>query len=329
MHIAEKNIIPAFIFTCMIAFPSASFAKEIKISGKPIQAFLPSQPEKKQFGKLHFINGLELKSKNDNFGGLSGIRLSQDGNTLYAVTDQGHFLKANIERDYDGKISALNNTEFSRLRNRKGERMKGKRQADAEALEISGSQYMVGFERNHRVDFFNLKKGKLRADERAKPLSLKAYDLPNNKGPEAIALSPLTNELFIFAEYALDEKKHHQGFIVKDDKTHRIFVTATIGYSLTDAHFLPNGDLLILERFYTPFTGQAMRIRKFKADTLKTNALLQGEVLIEASSQMEIDNMEGMAISKTPDGSTRLTLISDDNFSANQRTIILEFKLTD
>lgn len=276
-----------------------------------------------------FLGGLELTSKDKNFGGLSGLRLTNDGKTFFAVSDQGHFLKANIIRDPEGNTSALVNSEYSRLRNRKGKKLKGKKNADAESLKISGSQFLIGFERNHRIDFFNLKNGRLRADERAEPIGLKRFNFANNNGPEAIALSPLTQEIFVFAEYAPNENDHHQEFIIKDEKIEPIAVTLTAGFSLTNAHFLANGDLLILERFYTPITGQAMRIRKFASTELKANAVISGEIIMQATSQMEIDNMEGLAITKVQDGSTRLTLISDDNFSRNQRTILLEFKLKD
>jgi hypothetical protein len=37
--------------------------------------------------------------------------------------------------------------------------------------------------------------------------------------------------------------------------------------------------------------------------------------------------MEGLAISKNENGETMLTLISDDNFSMLQRTVLLQFRL--
>jgi hypothetical protein len=325
----RKNLIQTFLLCFLLSLPSTSQAKTTTISANPIEHFLPEDPEQTSFNKLEFLGGLELTSKDKNFGGFSGLRLSKDGKVLYAVSDQGHFLKAGIIRNSEGKISALKNAKFSRLRNRKGKRISGKKNGDAEALEIFGTQFLIGFERNHRVDFFNQKNAKLWADERADPVGLKGYDFPNNKGPEAIAISPLTQELFVFAEYAPNEDNHHQGLIIKGSKVEPLAVTLTAGYSLTDAHFLADGDLLILERFYTPITGQAMRIRKFESTELKANAVISGEIIMEAASQMEIDNMEGLAITKAQDGSTRLTLISDDNFSRNQRTILLEFKLID
>ncbi|KAG1702832.1 hypothetical protein GQR58_004322 [Nymphon striatum] len=202
-----------------MSLPFASQAKDIEISTSPIKNFLPEKPEQSSFGKLEFLGGLELTSKDKNFGGFSGLRLSKDGKTLYAVSDQGHFLKANIVRDPEGEISALKNAEFSRLRNRVGKKIKGKKN-----------------------DFFNQKNAKLWADERADPVGLQGYDFPNNKGPEAIAISPLTQELFVFAEYAPNEDNHHQGLIIKGSKVEPLAVTLTAGYSLTDAHFLTDGE---------------------------------------------------------------------------------------
>ncbi len=329
MKASRKKLAATFLTTILLGAFIPAYAKNIKITATPIENFLPENSEKTQFGKLEFIGGLELTSKNKNFGGLSGLRITEDGKTLFAVTDQGHFLKADIIRDSSGKISALERAEFSRLRDRKDDKLKGKSRADAESLEIFGNQFLIGFERKHRVDFFNQSNGKLKADSKSKPISFKRFNFPNNKGPEAIAISPLTKEVFVFAEYALDKKRQHQGFIVKDETITPIAITLTTGYSLTDAHFLNNGDLLILERFYTPITGQAMRIRKILSQNLKANTILSGEIIMQATSQMEIDNMEGLAISKMQDSSTRLTLISDDNFSRSQRTILLEFKLID
>ena len=329
MNVAGKLIVKTFLLSILLGLSFASQAKEIKISATPIKTFHPEKPNQIRFGNLEFLSGLELVSKDKDFGGLSGLRLSNDGKKLYAVSDQGHFLQANIIRNAQGNISTLEKAEFSRLRKRNGKKLDGKRNADAEALEISGSQFLVGFERNDRVDFFNLKNSKLRADQRAKPLDFNRYKFPNNKGPEAIAISPLTNELFVFAEYAPTVKNHHRGFVISDQKVEPLNITLTDGYSLTDAHFLEDGDLLILERFYTPITGAAMRIRKFKGKNLKENALLTGDIIMQATSAMEIDNMEGLAVTLAQDGSTRLMLISDDNFSRNQRTILLEFKIAD
>jgi hypothetical protein len=43
----------------------------------------------------------------------------------------------------------------------------------------------------------------------------------------------------------------------------------------------------------------------------------------------QIDNMEGLSAHRSPEGETVLTLVSDDNFSLIQRTLLLQFTLTE
>jgi hypothetical protein len=70
-----------------------------------------------------------------------------------------------------------------------------------------------------------------------------------------------------------------------------------------------------------------MRIRRVRADELKRGALIEGEVLLDADDSLNIDNMEAIAAHRAPSGETVLTLMSDDNFSALQRTLIMQFAM--
>jgi hypothetical protein len=53
--------------------------------------------------------------------------------------------------------------------------------------------------------------------------------------------------------------------------------------------------------------------------------VVDGPPLIFADMAYQIDNMEGLAVHRAGDGATVLTLISDDNFSPLQRTVLLQF----
>jgi hypothetical protein len=70
-----------------------------------------------------------------------------------------------------------------------------------------------------------------------------------------------------------------------------------------------------------------MRIRRFALSAIKPGAVLQGSTVFEADWNYQIDNMEGLAVHRTPAGETVLTLISDDNFNPLQRTLLLQFTL--
>jgi len=90
---------------------------------------------------------------------------------------------------------------------------------------------------------------------------------------------------------------------------------------------LPDGGLLLLERRFRYSEGVKMRIRRIKAADLRRGKLITGEVLLEASDILNIDNMEGIAVHRARDGATVMTLMSDDNFSAFQRSLIMQFTL--
>jgi len=95
------------------------------------------------------------------------------------------------------------------------------------------------------------------------------------------------------------------------------------------AGFLPNGDLVLLERRYAPAWSIAMRLRRIPGDTVKVGALLDGDILLDAGMTSQIDNMEGLAVSEDEAGRAILTLVSDDNYSVLQRTLVLQFALVE
>ena len=72
-----------------------------------------------------------------------------------------------------------------------------------------------------------------------------------------------------------------------------------------------------------------MRVRRIDASELRPGALIAGEVLLEADDRLNIDNMEAIGAYRTPSGETVLTLMSDDNYSPLQRTLIMQFVMPD
>ena len=63
--------------------------------------------------------------------------------------------------------------------------------------------------------------------------------------------------------------------------------------------------------------------------TLATYRRIDGKVMFEADLGYQIDNLEGLSFHTAKDGTTVLTMISDDNFSILQRTILLQFSLVE
>jgi hypothetical protein len=85
----------------------------------------------------------------------------------------------------------------------------------------------------------------------------------------------------------------------------------------------------VLERKFSWTGGLAVRLRRVALAEIKPDALVDGSVLFEADLGYELDNMEGLSVHRTAAGDIVLTLISDDNFSFLQRTLLLQFTLAE
>jgi hypothetical protein len=70
-----------------------------------------------------------------------------------------------------------------------------------------------------------------------------------------------------------------------------------------------------------------IRIRRIPLRSVAPGAVIDGPSIFEADLGNEVDNMEGIDAHVTEQGETVLTMISDDNFSMIQRTLLLQFTL--
>jgi hypothetical protein len=125
----------------------------------------------------------------------------------------------------------------------------------------------------------------------------------------------LKGSLVAFAERFTRGSGYHTGWIWVQGVPRQIHLRDDDGFNITDAAGLPDGGLLILERYFRWTSGVKMRIRRLSAADIKPGAKLVGRTLVEADSGFEIDNMEGIAVHRGATGETVVTLISDDNFN--------------
>jgi hypothetical protein len=91
----------------------------------------------------------------------------------------------------------------------------------------------------------------------------------------------------------------------------------------------PDGAFVALERFYAPVIGARARITRFPAAALNARgeSLPEVEELALLAPPLAIDNFEAIATTRSVDGTTRLYILSDDNFSDRQRTLLLAFDI--
>lgn len=284
-----------------------------------------------RFGALTFLGGLQFSSSDDRLHGISAIRLMPGGERFVAVTDNGCWIAGEINRDADGRPTGFSQIAAAPLTDRLGRRIGGKALGDAESLAIDADarRAIVGFEQNHRIWAYDLDcLGEGRAENL--PLSIPARELRANKGMETLAIapqaSPLAGALVIVAEHSIDETGNLFAGIVGRGHDGVFKVQRDVVWEVSDGDFLPNGDLLLLERrFQGLLGGLGIRIRQIPGETIERGALVDGPVVFSADLSDEIDNMEGLDVWEDAAGRTRLTLISDDNGSIFQRNILLEF----
>ena len=305
--------------------PDATAARE-KIT---VQATLvplnPADPSQRGVGPLVFRGGLALRSEDRRFGGLSDLAVSADGQRLAAVSDEGCFLEARLLYDPRGFLSGIDGASLHVLRDTLGKPLQGKWNQDAEALaQMGDGSFVVGFERSHRLWHYPSGPDGP-AQSIAAPPGLDSA--PANGGLETLVLIPPDRLLALTEESVRDGVV--EGWLGKGGSWHRIGYRASGPLRPSGGCRLPSGDVLVLERHYTPSSGVTARLRRLSAASITPGAVLDGSVLATLTRPLTVDNFEGLACRSGKSGETLLYLLSDDNFAADQRTLLLMFMFRD
>lgn len=297
----------------------------IEVTASTIETFTITDPES-GYGEIAFRGGLVLRSPYEHFGALSGLEILPDGR-LMAVADTGFWLTGTLIEE-DGWLRGIDNVAITPILDADGDPGNRKSSADAEGLRFDPrtGTLLVSFEQNHRVSRFDPADV---ANALPTPVSLPALTgLRGNRGIEAVAVAPeggpLGEAIVILSETS-SGGEGIRGWVVGGPEAGTFTVRRIGTFSITDAVFLPNGDLFILERNFSLSEGIGMRIRRLSAADIHPGAVVDGPVILFDDHLFQIDNMEGMALRELPDGDVLITLVSDNNHSLLQRTLLLQF----
>lgn len=310
---------------------AADQGRKIEIRAQAIETFDPREPARTQFGSLIFRGGLVLTSSAREFGGLSSLKMDADGARFLSITDKGTWLRGRIVYRGTAPI-AIADAEVAPVLGADGKPTRSRRNwFDSESLAGDGTSLFVGFERVHEILRFDVRDG-LRARGQPIPVPPAMKTLPLNQGIECLAMpargQPLAGTLIAISERGLDQAGNILGFLL-NPSAGTFTVKRSDEFDISDCTITPKGDLLILERRFSWVRGLAIRIRKLALSGVKPGALLDGPEVFSGDMGQQIDNMEGISVHRAADGATVLTLISDDNFSPLQRTVLLQFALSD
>lgn len=309
-----------------------STAAPVEIAAHPIPVFR-SGADGNRLGALEFVGGMVLSSREPLFGAWSSVRFLPDGERFVGVFDTGHWFTGRLVRDGEGRISGLADADISQMTDAAGQMHPGKANMDAESLALRSGEVIVGFEQRHRIDVYPADTFTSDRPTHFLPLPFSIRELRGNGGLETLVVapagSPLAGSLVAIAERSVDKEGHLFAAIVDGPMKGVFKVVRRDDFDITDGAFLPDGNLLLLERRFSFATGVGMRIRRIDGKTIRAGAVVDGEILLEASLREAIDNMEGLDVVAGPDGSTRLIVVSDDNHSILQRNLMLEFRLVE
>jgi hypothetical protein len=305
----------------------------IDVVASNIDAFKAGQSDQVRFGALEFRGGLDLTSSHREFGGLSAIRVAADGARFVALTDKGRWLTGRITYDKRERPSGIADAVMAPILGHDGRALASRGWYDTESIAEDGGTLYVGVERVNRIVRFDFGRDGVLARGTPIPLPPGISRLPFNKGLEAMVVVPsglpLAGTLIALSERGLDARGNIRGFLIGGPSAGEFAIRRSDDFDISDCALLPSGDLLILERRFFWWSGIAMRIRRIPLAAIAPGALVDGRELIFADMGFQIDNMEGLSVHRSAAGDTVLTLVSDDNFSALQRTILLQFRLVD
>ncbi|WP_457663947.1 esterase-like activity of phytase family protein [Sinorhizobium medicae] len=306
-------------------------AREIvPVKSRQISQFRVGSNER-LFGALEFIGGIEMTSANPLFGALSAIRFLPDGQSFVAVMDTGHWVKGAVIRDDAGGLEGLTDLTVTSITDANGEAQLEKWRVDSEGLALREGQAIVSFEQSPRIEVYPYP-----GFAEAKPVGQMALPFPveelrGNGGIETIAIAPkdgaLRGAAVIVSERSVDRSDNLFAGILEGPMKGAFAVVRADPYAVTDGAFLPDGDLLLLERRFNFASGLGMRIRRIAGADIRPGAVVDGDVMLEADMGYQIDNMEALDVIALPDGEIRIVVVSDDNHSILERNLMLEFRL--
>lgn len=280
----------------------------IKAEAVPLD---PADPARDRVGRFVYAGGLHLTSdQTSRLHGLSDLKFRPNG-LLVSESDEGDLVEARVILDVGGRLSGLADARLSALAGEDGKPLQSKAEADAEGLALMpNGDMLVSFERHHRILLYPAAGGA----PRQVPMPAEAF--PPNDGMEALAALPAVGpDAYVVGA---EDTGHTWACRVSASCEPGYTVAPPAGAGLVAAAPLPDGRIAWLLRGYDPLTGSrvTLTVRDAKGAELDRMVLAR---------PLTVDNFEGLAAVPGADGRIRFYLISDDNFSPSQRTLLLAF----
>ena len=267
-----------------------------------------------------------LDSKELRFDALDGIEftelsaLAYRDSVLYALSDKGYLYHFDIEIQ-NSKIKKLFLKKAFKLKKKSDKKFK-KKNRDSEGLVFLDDDLLISFERKHRVELFSLSAVKIKKIKIHKSLRESKNYESKNKGLEAVAYSKKYG-VITAPELPLKGENEAYHTLYSKDKTWKFKAKG----SVTALEFIDKNRLLILLREFNELTRKRVtalyevNLKKCKKGVCKSKVLAR----LDSSDGWKIDNFEGL----TKVEKNRYLMVSDDNGSFFQKTLLVLFEIID
>lgn len=280
-------------------------------------------PKRRTVGPLTLLGAWALTSKNELFGGISSLHVEDDGGIL-ALSDGGMLFGF----DLDGRSGRR--PFVAPLPVRAAERNWPISQWDSESLQYDArtGQYWVGFELIQR--FCRYAPAFARLESCASPAALRAW--PETGSVEALVRLP-DRRFIAFSEMGFGPHGGNDVLLFSGDPAdpatpapqHMGYIPPQ-GYKPTDALWLEDNRLLVLNRRVTPYDGFTAVLALVELPQLKEGAMLRAQEIARFAPPILADNFEALALSHEK-GRTVVWIASDDNHLFFQRSLLLKLAL--
>ena len=252
-------------------------------------------------GPLRLVGAWTLTSDDPRFGGISALAI--DGETLLAITDAG----AVVHFGRPGSQHAK--TVIRDVPAGPGDpRFKSSRDAESLVRDPSGRGWWVGFENRHSLWLFDA--------QFRRPLArveLGRRRVPRNGGVEGLVA--VDGSLFAFPESG--ERVLH----LRGNQAIRSAAIDGVRGRISDAAALPDGRLAVIQRQAgaTGFRNALGVLRRVSADFAYAE--------VARLPLGPFDNVEALAAEPLPSGGARLWMMTDNNYHAPLRTLLIAYDL--
>lgn len=298
-------------------------------------AFAESRPvtlhetlkDQNRVGRLVWRGGLELDFDNPRFGGISAIEIDRGGRSLIVLTDHGDQAELFLDYDPAGNLASARLEELRPIVGAAGRSAGDRRNSDIEAIaRMPDGGWLVAFERNHRLLHYPAALIPLRASPRSLNTPPGLERARSNAGIEA-ATETADKQILLITEDLRTTPAFNYAWLGNGADWTPMAYTLFPPYKPTGAALLPNGDIVVIERRFTPPADVGTRIARISKRRLRPGAPIQTTEIARLERPFISENFEAVTVRTAGRGQTLIYIASDDNFSEDQRSLLLMFEL--